>query len=81
MIPSVPTSNDTRVTSLAKVERRATIWLTVVLRSSISPWTSTSTVLLKSPFATAFVTSEMDRTWFVKFDAIFCNACPLSDER
>ena len=60
------------MTALASVESRATIWLTVVFKSSISPWTSTSTVLLRSPFATAFVTSEMDRTWFVKFDAIFC---------
>ena len=28
MIPSVPTSKDTRVTSLAKVDNQATIWLT-----------------------------------------------------
>lgn len=72
MIPSVPTSKDTRVTSLAKVESRATIWFTVVFKSSISPCTSTLTVRLKSPFATAFVTSEIDRTWSVKFTAIFC---------
>ena len=50
------------MTSLANVDNRATIWLTVVFKSSISPWTSTLTVRLKSPLATAFVTSEMERT-------------------
>ena len=74
MIPSVPTSNETRVTSLANVDSRATIWLTVVFKSSISPCTSTLTGRLKSPLATAFVTSEIDRTWSVRFTAIFCNA-------
>ena len=62
IIPSVPTSNDTRVTSRAKVDKRDTIWLTVVFNSSISPWTSTWTILLRSPLATALVTSEIDRT-------------------
>ena len=62
MIPSVPTSNETRVTSLANVDSLATIWLTVVFKPSISPCTSTWTILLKSPRATALVTSEMDLT-------------------
>ena len=44
--------------------------LTVSFKSSISPRTSTVIRLVKSPPATAFVTSAMDRTWFVKFMAI-----------
>ena len=66
------------MTSLAKVDNRATIWLTVVFKSSISPCTSTLTVRLKSPFATAFVTSEIERTWSVKFVAIFCAVSSVS---
>src|SRR5882762_7071695 len=71
-MPSVPTSSDTRVTSLARVDSCATMELTVILRSSISPCTSTLTVRLRSPSATALVTSEMERTWSVKLLAIFC---------
>ena len=39
-------------------------------KSSISPRTSTSIFFFKSPFATALVTSAIDRTWFVRFIAI-----------
>ena len=70
MMPSVPTSSDTRVTSRASVDRRDTIWFTVVFSSSISPCTSTCTIFDRSPRATAFVTSAIERTWFVKFMAI-----------
>ncbi len=38
--------------------------------SKISPLTSTVIFLDKSPFATAFVTSAIFRTWAVKFPAI-----------
>src|ERR1700691_3833204 len=70
--PSVPTSIDTRVTSFARVDNCSTMELTVIFKSSTSPCTSTWTVLLKSPRATALVTSEMERTWSVKLLAIFC---------
>ena len=71
-MPSVPTSSDTRVTSFASVDSCATIWFTVIFRSSISPCTSTFTVRERSPSATALVTSEMERTWSVRLLAIFC---------
>ena len=48
--------------------------LTVSFKSSISPWTSTLTCLLRSPSATALVTSEMERTWLVRLEAIFCRS-------
>ncbi len=68
--PSVPTSRATRVTSEAK-ERS---WSTMVLMASfscrISPRTSTVILRDRSPFATAMVTSEMLRTWPVRFEAM-----------
>jgi len=60
-IYSVPTPRLTRVTSFASVLSCATIELTVILRSSISPCASTFTSFPRSPNDTAFVTSEMDR--------------------
>lgn len=61
-LPSVPTSRDTRVTSLARVKSCLTIELMLSFKSSISPCTSTSTNLLKSPRAMALVTTAIDRT-------------------
>src|SRR5438105_3746055 len=68
-LPSVPTSRATRVTSPAKELSWSTITLMVSLSSRISPWTSTVTFLLKSPFATAVVTSAMLRIWLVSWPA------------
>ena len=68
--PSVPTSRATRVTSDAKDESWSTIVLIVFFSSRISPRTSTVIFLVKSPRATAVVTSAMFRTWLVRFDAI-----------
>jgi hypothetical protein len=69
-LPSVPTSRATRVTS----EANARSWSTIVLMASfscrISPRTSTVILRDRSPLATAIVTSEMLRTWSVRFDAI-----------
>ena len=69
-LPSVPTSRATRVTSEANDDSWSTIVLIVFLSSRISPFTSTVIFLLKSPEATALVTSAMLRTWAVRFDAI-----------
>jgi hypothetical protein len=66
----VPTSIAMRVTSEENDESCCTIVLTVSLSSSISPRTSTSTIWLRSPAATALVTFEMDRTWFVRLLAM-----------
>jgi hypothetical protein len=60
------------VTSLAKMLSWDTMLLMVDLRSSISPLTSISTFFVRSPRATAVVTSEMVRTWSVILSAIFC---------
>ena len=68
--PSVPASRATRVTSSAKVESWSTIVLIVFLSSRTSPLTSTVIFFVRSPFATAVVTSAMFRTWEVRFDAI-----------
>ena len=68
--PSVPTSRATRVTSEANDDSWSTIVLIVFLSSRISPFTSTVIFLLKSPEATALVTSAMLRTWPVRFEAI-----------
>ncbi len=69
-LPSVPTSRATRVTSEAKEESWSTIVLTVFLRSRISPLTSTVIFLVRSPAATALVTSAMLRTWVVRLEAM-----------
>ena len=68
--PSVPTSRATRVTSEAKLESWSTIVLMVVFSSEISPLTSTVIFLLRSPSATAVVTSAMLRTCAVRLLAI-----------
>ncbi len=61
-IPSVPTSRATLVTSSAKEESWSTMVLMVSFSSSISPLTSTVILRLRSPPATAVVTSAMLRT-------------------
>ncbi len=62
-LPSVPTSRATRVTSEAKERSWSTIVLMVSFSSAISPLTSTVIFLVRSPAATALVTSAMLRTW------------------
>ena len=69
-LPSVPTSRATRVTSEAKPLSWSTIVLIVFFSSRISPLTSTVILRLKSPRATAVVTSAMLRTWAVRFEPI-----------
>src|SRR5207302_1265680 len=73
-LPSVPTSRATRVTSSANDESWSTIVLIVFLRRRISPFASTVILRVRSPWATAVVTSAMFRTWFVRLSAI-----PLTD--
>jgi hypothetical protein len=58
------------VTSSANEESWSTIVLTVFLSSSTSPLTSTVICCVRSPFATAVVTSTMLRTWAVRLLAI-----------
>ena len=67
--PSVPTSRATRVTSSANDESWSTIVLIVFFSSRISPRASTVILRVRSPFATAVVTSAMLRTWFDRLSA------------
>ena len=67
--PSVPTSRATRVTSSANDESWSTIVLIVFFSSRISPRASTVILRVRSPFATAVVTSAMFRTWFDRLSA------------
>ena len=67
--PSVPTSRATRVTSSANAESWSTIVLIVSLSWSTSPRASTVIFCVRSPFATAVVTSAMLRTWSVRLSA------------
>ena len=69
-LPSTPTSRATRVTSPANRLSWSTIALTVFLSSRNSPRTSAVIFLLRSPLATAVVTSAMSRTWPVRLPAI-----------
>ncbi len=69
-LPSVPTSRATRVTSSANDDSWSTIRLTVVFSSRISPRASTYVFWVRSPCATAVVTSAMLRTWLVRLPAI-----------
>ena len=69
-LPSVPTSRATRVTSPANVFNWSTMVLMVFLSSRISPFTSTVILRLKSPRATAVVTSAMFLTCPVRLPAI-----------
>jgi hypothetical protein len=69
-LPSVPTSRATRVTSEAKLLSWSTMVLMVFFSSSTSPFTSTVILRLRSPLATAVVTSAMLRTWPVRLAAI-----------
>ena len=68
-LPSVPTSRATRVTSPANALSWSTIVLMVFFSSRISPFTSTVILRLRSPRATAVVTSAMLRTWAVRLRA------------
>ncbi len=68
--PSVPTSRATRVTSEAKDRSWSTIVLMVAFNSRNSPLTSTVIFLVRSPVATAVVTSAILRTWPVRLPAI-----------
>ena len=61
--PSVPTSRATRVTSPANDDSWSTIVLMVSFSSRISPRASTRIFWLRSPLATAVVTSAIERTW------------------
>jgi hypothetical protein len=49
-----------------------------IFRSNISPRSSTSKSLLRSPMATALVTSEIENTRAAKFDAIFFKVYHIS---
>ena len=69
-LPSVPTSRATRVTSSANADSWSTIVLMVSFSSRISPRASTRIFWLRSPLATAVVTSAMDRTCPVRLAAI-----------
>ena len=69
-LPSTPTSRATRVTSPANRLSWSTIALTVFFSSRNSPRTSAVIFLLRSPLATAVVTSAMSRTWPVRLPAI-----------
>ncbi len=77
-LPSVPTSRTTRVTSSAEADNCSTIVLTVSFSSSSSPVASTVTVRVRSPRATAVVTSAMSRTCAVSRDAIALTASVTS---
>ena len=69
-LPSVPTSRATRVTSEANERSWSTIVLMVSLSCRISPCTSTVIFRVRSPSATALVTSAMLRTWAVRLPAM-----------
>ena len=69
-LPSVPTSRATRVTSSANADSWSTIVLMVSFSSRISPRASTRIFWVRSPLATAVVTSAMDRTCPVRLAAI-----------
>ena len=69
-LPSVPTSRATRVTSEAKLLSWSTMMLMVFFSSRISPLASTVIFCVRSPLATAVVTSAMFRTWLVRLAAM-----------
>ena len=66
----MPTSRATRVTSSANEDSWSTIVFTVFLSSSTSPFASTVISRVRSPLATAVVTSAMLRTWSVRLLAM-----------
>ncbi len=76
--PSVPTSRATRVTSSAKADSWSTIVFTVSLSSSSSPVASIVTCRVRSPRATAVVTTAMSRTCAVSRAAIVLTASVTS---
>ncbi len=69
-LPSTPTSRATVVTCSAKVASVSVMLLMVSARAAISPFASTVSLSLRSPFATAVTTLAIPRTWEVRFDAI-----------
>ncbi len=69
-LPSVPTSRATRVTSSANADSWSTIVLMVSFSSRISPRASTRIFCVRSPWATAVVTSAIERTWAVRLSAM-----------
>ena len=66
----MPTSRATRVTSAANERSCSTIVLSVSLRFSSSPRTSTVIFFERSPLAIAVATSAMLRTWAVRLPAM-----------
>ena len=69
-LPSVPTSRATRVTSSAKIRRVSVSELMVCASSATSPLADTVIFWDRSPWATAVATWEMERTCWVRLDAI-----------
>ncbi len=69
-LPSVPTSRATRVTSSANEDSWSTIVLSVSASAATSPFASTVILRVRSPSATAVVTSAMPRTWSVRLRAM-----------
>ena len=69
-LPSTPTSRATVVTWSAKVASVSIIPLIVSASSAISPFASTVSLRVRSPFATAVTTFAMPRTWLVRLPAM-----------
>ena len=68
--PSVPTSRATPVTCSAKTRSVSVIELIVSASVATSPLASTVTFCVRSPWATAVVTTAIWRTWSVRLDAM-----------
>ena len=66
----MPTSRATRVTSSANARSVSVIELIVSASAATSPLASTVIFWVRSPLATAVVTTAILRTWSVRFDAI-----------
>ncbi len=77
-VPSVPTRRATRVTSAENRPSLSTVLLIVFLSARISPRASTSIFLLRSPPAIAVMTSAIERTCDVRFDAMPLTFCVSS---
>ena len=77
----MPTSRATRVTSSANAESWSTIVLTVCFSSWSSPAASTVTLRVRSPLATAVVTTAMSRTCAVSRPAMVLTALVTSRHR
>ena len=77
----MPTSRATLVTSSAKADSWSTIVLTVCFSSCSSPAASTVTLRVRSPLATAVVTTAMSRTCAVRRPAMVLTALVTSRHR